>query len=70
MKSRPCGWVFRLSRVSRVTRERRLPCLRGLAALVGLITRAMRPPQAQPLASALHFARLPLRERCSVGERI
>ena len=31
MKSRPCGWVFRLSRASRVIRERRLPCLRGLA---------------------------------------
>ena len=31
MKSRPCGWVFRLSRVSRAVRERRLPRLRGLA---------------------------------------
>ena len=31
MKSRPCGWVFRLSRASRAVRERRLPCLCGLA---------------------------------------
>ena len=31
MKSRPCGWVFRVSRASRAVRERRLPCLCGLA---------------------------------------
>ena len=57
MKSRPCGWVFRVSRASRAVRERRLPCLCGLARLVGFITHATCPRVASLVLSLVRTPR-------------